>query len=109
MKRQENNKPGDEYVRVRLPNRRKGEMFAIADQLLGAGKIRIVCEDGKSRLGRIPGKIKKRMWIREKDLLIVIPWDFQDEKANILYRYTNTQASYLSRSNKIPPGIDIYK
>ncbi len=108
MKKEENN-PEDEYVRVRLPNRRKGEMFAIADQLLGAGKIRIVCEDGKSRLGRIPGKIKKRMWIREKDLLIVVPWDFQDEKANILYRYTNTQANYLSRTNKIPPGIDIYK
>ena len=108
MKKEENN-PEDEYVRVRLPNRRKGEMFAIADQLLGAGKIRIVCEDGKSRLGRIPGKIKKRMWIREKDLLIVVPWDFQDEKANILYRYTNTQASYLSRTNKIPPSIDIYK
>lgn len=109
MAKEESNNTEEEYTRVRLPNRRKGEMFAIADQLLGAGKIRVICEDGKSRLGRIPGKIKKRMWIREKDLLIVVPWDFQDEKANIIYRYTSTQASFLSRNRKIPPNLDLYK
>lgn len=95
-------------VRVRLPKPRSGEMFAIADQLLGASKIRVMCADGKSRLGRIPGKLKKRMWIREGDLLIILPWEFQDEKANILYRYTRTQATHLSRRGKIPELVDIF-
>jgi translation initiation factor 1A len=87
---------------------RNREMFAIADQLLGASKIRVMCADGKSRLGRIPGKLRKRMWIREGDLLIIQPWDFQEEKANILYRYTRTQATYLSRRGKIPELVDIF-
>ena len=97
-----------EFVRVRLPRKRDGEMFGIADQLLGASRIRVMCADGKHRLGRIPGKIRKRMWIREGDLVIVQPWDFQDEKANILYRYTRTQAMYLSRKKMIPKSIDVF-
>ena len=98
----------EDYVRVRLPRRKGGEMFGIADQLLGASRIRVMCADGKHRMGRIPGKIKKRMWIREGDLVIVQPWEFQDEKANILYRYTKTQAMYLSRKKMIPKSIDIF-
>ena len=98
----------EEFVRVRLPKKNDGELFAIADQNLGAYKIRVMCADGKGRLGRIPGKIKKRMWIREGDLLIVKPWDFQDDKANILYRYTKTQASYLSRKRMLPEILDVF-
>ena len=98
----------DGQVRYRLPRRRRGEIFGIADQLLGASRIKVMCEDGRSRMGRIPGKIKKRMWIREGDLLIIVPWDFQDEKANILYRYTRTQATALSRKNLIPKEVDIF-
>jgi len=67
----------DEVVRVPYPDRSEGQMFAIAENMLGGARVRVICEDGKSRLGRIPGKLKKRMWIREDDLLIVDPWDFQ--------------------------------
>ncbi len=97
-----------EFVRVRLPRKKDNEIFGIADQLLGASRIKIMCADGKYRMGRIPGKIKKRMWIREGDLVIVQPWDFQDEKANIQYRYTRTQAMYLSRKKMLPKSIDIF-
>lgn len=97
-----------EFLRVRLPRKREGEIFGIADQLLGASRIKIMCADGKFRMGRIPGKIKKRMWIREGDLVIVRPWEFQDEKGDILHRYTKTEAMYLSRKRMIPKSIDIF-
>ena len=100
-------KPGtDAFVRLRVPKKDKGEIFGIAEQLLGASRIRVMCADGKSRMGRIPGKIKKRMWIREGDLLIVKPWNFQDDKADIIYRYTRTQASSLKRKKLLP---SVYK
>jgi translation initiation factor 1A len=98
----------EEVVRVPLPRRNKGEIFAIAEQLLGASRIRVMCEDGRSRMGRIRGKHRKRMWIREGDLLIVQPWDFQDEKADIRWRYTKTQSMYLSKKRKIPDLVDIF-
>ncbi|CDF30036.1 translation initiation factor 1A [Methanoculleus sp. CAG:1088] len=98
----------EDVTRVRLPNIKEGEMFGIADQLLGASKIKVMCEDGQSRVGRIPGKIKKRMWIREGDLLIVAVWDFEPSKCDVRFRYTKTQAVNLSKRNKIPKNLDIF-
>lgn len=90
---------GEEAViRVRLPNKRNNEMFGIADLMLGANHIRVRCMDGITRIGRIKGKIKKRVWIREGDVLIVIPWSFQDEKCDIVYRYTGPQVEWLRRN-----------
>jgi translation initiation factor 1A len=96
------------FIRVPLPRRNQGEIFAIADQLLGASKVRVMCQDNKSRLARIPGKLKKRTWIKEGDLVIVRPWSFQDEKSDVVYRYTHTQASYLSRRKMLPPTVNIF-
>lgn len=85
-------------VRVKLPNKRNREMFAEADLMLGANHIRVRCFDGVTRTGRIKGKIKKRVWIREGDVLIVVPWSFQDEKCDIIYRYTRPQREWLQRN-----------
>ena len=51
-------------IRVPLPNRKVNEMFAIADEVLGGRRIRAVCEDGLSRISRIPGKMRRRQWVR---------------------------------------------
>jgi translation initiation factor 1A len=48
------------------------------------------------------------MWIREGDLLILRPWEFQDEKADITYRYTLTQAKYLSRTGRLPEAVRLF-
>ncbi len=95
-------------VRVRLPDRRVGEIFAIANKLLGGSRIEVVCEDGVTRMARIPGKMRKRMWIREADLLIVSPWEFQNGKSDIRWRYTKTQAVALSRRKLLPTTVDVF-
>jgi len=97
---------GEEVGRLPLPRRSRGEVFGIANQLLGAARIRVMCEDGASRMGRITGKMKKKMWIREGDLLILRPWGFQEGKADILFRYSRTQSQYLSRRNLLPPTMN---
>jgi len=74
-------------------------MFGCADLMLGSNHIRVWCGDGVTRLGRIKGKIKKRVWIREGDILIITPWSFQDEKCDIFYRYTKPQVNWLKRNN----------
>ena len=106
----EHEKPAEdgEFIRVPLPRKNRGEIFAIADQLLGASKVKVMCVDKKSRLARIPGKLKKRTWIKEGDLVIIRPWSFQDEKADIVFRYTHTQASYLGRRKMLPKTVDIF-
>jgi len=53
--------------------------------------------DGVVRIGRIPGKMKKRTWIRVNDVVILVPWEFQNEKADIKWRYDRMQAEWLER------------
>jgi translation initiation factor 1A len=81
-----------------LPKKRNNEMFARADLMLGANHIRVRCFDGVTRMGRIKGKIKKRAWIREGDLLIIVPWEFQDEKCDIHFRYRGPQVDWLKKN-----------
>jgi translation initiation factor 1A len=95
-------------IRVPLPKRKVNEMFAIADQILGGRRVRSVCEDGETRLSRIPGKMRRRQWVREGDLIVVQPWEFQDEKANVVMRYTKTQSLYLSRKGILPEIVDLF-
>ncbi|MCX6692646.1 MAG: translation initiation factor eIF-1A [Methanoregula sp.] len=92
------NETGTEVIRVRLPKKRNREIFASADLMMGANHIRVRCFDGVTRMGRIKGKIKKRVWIREGDTLIVVPWSFQDEKCDIIYRYLKPQVEWLRRN-----------
>lgn len=99
---------GEEVGRLPLPRRSRGEVFGIASQLLGAARIRVMCEDNTSRMGRITGKMKKKMWIREGDLLILRPWGFQEGKADILFRYSRTQSQYLARRNILPSSMNLF-
>ncbi|MBD50925.1 MAG: translation initiation factor eIF-1A [Euryarchaeota archaeon] len=95
-------------IRVPLPNRKVNEMFAIADLILGGRRVRSICEDGQTRLARIPGKMRRRQWVREGDLITLQPWEFQDEKANVCMRYTKTQSLYLSRKGVLPEIVDLF-
>ena len=99
---------GGERIRVPLPNRKVNEMFAIADQILGGRRVRAICEDGETRLSRIPGKMRRRQWVREGDLIVLQPWEFQDDKANVTMRYTKTQSLYLSRKGVLPEIVDAF-
>ncbi|MFL2926575.1 MAG: translation initiation factor eIF-1A [Candidatus Poseidoniales archaeon] len=107
-KNKKNTPEPTENIRVTLPYKPKGEMFAVAETFQGGSRLQLICEDGKRRMGRIPGKLRRRMWVRENDLLIVVPWSFQDSKADVKFRYTPTQTSNLKRKGKIPEILDIY-
>ena len=98
----------EEYIRLPLPRKENHEIFAIADRLMGGSRITVICEYGKSRLARIPGKMKRRQRVRAGDLLIIKPWEIQNEKADIVFRYKKTQASTLSRRKLLPEEIDVF-
>ncbi|MFX0138062.1 MAG: translation initiation factor eIF-1A [Candidatus Hodarchaeota archaeon] len=97
-----------EITRVRLPYRNNGEMFARVIDIYGQERMGVFCEDGKHRVGRIRGKIKKRVWIRKGDLIIVNPWEFETEikgkmeKCEISWRYLKHEVSWIIRNNKLP-------
>ena len=100
-------------TRVKMPNRKNGELFGRIVEIYGQDRMGVYCEDGEMRIGRIRGKIEKRVWIRKGDLVIVNPWDFetsiegQNEKCEISWRYLKHEVRWLKRQNKFPEALDI--
>ena len=84
---------------LRMPD--DGEVFAEVTDMLGANRVSVRCADGVERTARIPGRMQKRVWIREDDLVIVDPWDWQDEKADITHRYEQSEADQLRNEGHI--------
>ncbi|MBN1134714.1 MAG: translation initiation factor eIF-1A [Methanosarcinaceae archaeon] len=86
-----------QITRVRTPRKENREVLAIVESMLGANRVRLRCMDGVVRMGRIPGSMKKKTWVREGDIVIVIPWEFQDSKADVIWKYTRPQVNWLER------------
>ncbi|MCD6557994.1 MAG: translation initiation factor eIF-1A [Candidatus Aenigmarchaeota archaeon] len=90
----------NEYVRVRMPKGK--QVIGIVETMLGAGKFRVKCTDLKIRICRIPGKFRRRMWVRQSDVVLVEPWEIQgDERGDIVWKYTKTQAEWLRKRGMI--------
>jgi translation initiation factor 1A len=76
------------------------DVLGMAVKMLGAERIMVKCQDGKERLCRVRGKLKRRVWIREGDIVLVSPWDFQSEKrGDIFWRYRRNQPDWLRKHN----------
>ena len=88
------NQPAEgEIVRVKLPRGR--EVLGIIEQRVGGARMIIKCSDGKSRNCRVPGRLKRSLWLRENDIVIVEPWEFDDTKGDVLFKYNPTQMQWL--------------
>ena len=76
------------------------DVLGVAVKMLGAERITVKCQDGKERLCRVRGKLKRRVWIREGDIVLVSPWDFQsDTRGDIFWRYRKNQSDWLRSHN----------
>ena len=88
----------EEYQELRVRTPRGREVLGIIEAMLGANKLRVRCQDNKIRICRIPGRLRKRIWMREGDIVLVEPWEIQgDKSADIAYKYNPTQVSWLRR------------
>ncbi len=83
---------------MRLPQKEEGEVLGIVESMLGANRVKIQSLDGKTRMGRIRGKMKKRDWLRVGDVIVMVPWSFQDDKADIVWRYQGTHVEWARRT-----------
>ena len=86
----------EEVFRVRLP--RDPEVMGILAERVGGSRAKVRCLDGKQRICRIPGRLKRKLWIRAGDILIIEPWELGgDAKGDIIYKYRPNQVSYLKK------------
>jgi len=76
----------------------ENDVLCVVQKMQGFDRVLVQCQDGHTRVARIRGKMKRRTWIREGDIVLVSPWDFQgDERVEIFWRYTSNQVDRLRR------------
>lgn len=81
--------------RAKLP--KEGEVIGIIEQRLGGNKMMVNCLDGRSRNCRVPGRLKRKLWLRPGDVVIVEPWELDNKKGDILFKYKINQIEWLKK------------
>jgi translation initiation factor 1A len=85
-----------EIAKIRIP--KGNEVLGVVESLVGGDKAMVKCDDGKNRICRIPGRLRKRVWISPGDVILVEPWKVETEKkGDIVFKYTPTQVSWLKK------------
>ena len=82
--------------RVRMP--RQGEFIGIIIQRYGGNRMEVKASDGKKRNCRVPGKYRRSLWLRPRDIVLIVPWKDDDEKGDIIYKYKPIQVDFLKKN-----------
>ena len=93
-----NNDSGEQrIVRAKLP--KGNEVIGIIEQRLGGNKMMVNCLDGKSRNCRVPGRLKRKLWLRPNDVVIIEPWELDNTKGDLLFKYPSNQIEWLKAND----------
>lgn len=83
-------------TRARLP--RDKQVIGTIDQRFGGNKMGISCNDGKVRNCRVPGRLKRKLWLRPGNIVLIEPWDLDDSKGDVIFKYPGNQISWLKKN-----------
>lgn len=87
----------EEEIR-RTPIPRDKQVLGLCEQRVGGSRMKVKCMDGRTRICRIPGRLKRRLWVREGDILLIEPWQLGgDEKGDVVFKYRPIQVDFLRR------------
>ena len=82
-------------IRVRLPKEK--EVLGIIEQRVGGKRMIIKCMDGKKRNCRVPGRLKRKLWLREGDIILIEIWEFDDARGDIIFKYNPASVQWLKK------------
>lgn len=75
--------------------------------MLGNGRLEALCFDGEKRLAHIRGKMRKKVWINQGDIILLSLRDYQDEKGDVIMKYTADEARSLKAYGELPEHAKI--
>ncbi|XP_071955767.1 eukaryotic translation initiation factor 1A, X-chromosomal-like [Antedon mediterranea] len=84
-----------------------GQEYAQVIKMLGNGRLEAMCIDGVKRLCHIRGKLRKKVWINQADIILVGLRDYQDAKADVILKYTPEEARNLKTYGELPDTFKI--
>ncbi|GAA93780.1 hypothetical protein E5Q_00426 [Mixia osmundae IAM 14324] len=84
-----------------------GQEYAQVTKMLGNGRLEAQCFDGEKRLAHIRGKMRKKVWINQGDIILISLRDFQDDKADVIQKYSPDEARNLKAYGELPDTAKI--
>jgi len=86
----------------------EGQEYAQVTKMLGNGRLEALCfTDGAKRLCHIRGKLRKKVWIRMGDVILLGLRDYQDKKADVILKYNADEARNLKSYGEIPETVKV--
>ena len=96
---EENNDEEVHVTRAKIP--RGEEVIGIIEERLGGNKMKVNCLDGKTRNSRVPGRLKRKLWLRPGDVVLIEPWELDKDKGDVIFKYPSNQIEWLKRNGYI--------
>ena len=106
-KNRKRGKNENEEDKRELVYKEDGQEYGQVLRMLGNGRLECQCIDMKKRLCHIRGKMRKKVWIGQGDIVLVGLRDYQDEKADVIMKYTADEARVLKQYGELPEHIRI--
>ena len=94
--KKKNSGEAPKITRVKLP--RGEEVLGIIEQRLGGNKMLVNCLDGKTRNCRVPGRLKRALWLRPNDVVIIEPWELDKDRGDVIFKYRLNQIEWLKKN-----------
>jgi translation initiation factor 1A len=101
-------KGNDSFVReLILKDPKELEDYGRITRGLGNCRFEVFTLDGKTRIGIVKGKMRKKVWVNKDDIVLIGLWDFQDDKCSIIHKYAEDEVGKLIGKNEIPIGFKV--
>lgn len=98
---------GENFAKRDLLIREEDQEYAQITKMLGNGRVQATCFDGIVRLGHIRGKLRKRVWMQQGDIVLAALREFEDDRCDIVHKYSADEARALVQQGELPESAKI--
>ncbi|KAM9665072.1 eukaryotic translation initiation factor 1A, Y-chromosomal-like [Dama dama] len=100
-------KKENEYKNRDLVFKEDGQEYAQVTKMLGNARLEAVCFDGVTRICHIRGSLRKKVWINSSDIILVGLRDYQDNRADVILKYSADEARSLKAYGELPEYVEL--
>jgi translation initiation factor 1A len=93
-------KGGDAEEKRELIFKEDGQEYAQVLRMLGNGRLEAQCIDGVKRLCHIRGKMRKKVWVNQGDIVLIGLREFQDGKGDVILKVRGGRAAAAARARR---------
>ena len=90
-----------------LKDPKESEEYGRIVRGLGNCRFEVFTLDGKTRIGVVKGKMRKKVWVNKDDIVLIGLWDFKDDKCSIIHKYAEDEVRKWIHKKEIPSNFKV--